>query len=283
MIRIINGVAYESKTLDTINIQALDLGNGHLEVCGQRARSWEELDWSPLAVGHYLEALERHREETREEREALSLKMAAKRAATRVRRLCKVMGADTMLTGTYKANQLDLALCKRHVKEFIRRVTRTIPSFRAVVAFEQQDRGAWHFHLACEKVPAALRSSGVKIKSYEFLRRIWRSVVGDLGGNIDVSQGENKKRSPARIASYLSKYLMKAFAEGDKWSNRWTRYGAIEVPQPLKLGQFASMRHAVEACYHLIDDQAQVVDRFLSRWQDVFFLVVENQRITSPP
>lgn len=279
MIKIIDGVAYESKSGNRARLVAHDLGNGHLEAVAMRERVWSELDWSPMAIEMYLEAVERHREETAEDRAAKSLEMAARRAAGRVRRLCKVMGADTMITGTYRANQCDLALCKRHVKEFVRRASRQIKDFRVVVAFEPQERGAWHFHAACERISPLLGHPGAKVKSFNLLRAIWRSVVGELGGNIDVSQGGNKKRSPARIAAYLSKYLMKAFEDGEKGSNRWTKYGEVEVPKPLQLGAFEDMRAAVAAAYELVDGCASVVNQYLGRWSDVFFIVVENQSV----
>lgn len=281
MIRIIDGVAYESKRGTRAKLMAHDLGNGHLEVVAQTEQVWQESDMSPLSIGMYLEALERHRDETEEERAALSIQMAAKRAATRVRRLCKVMGADTMLTLTYKANQTDLALCKRHLKEFVRRLVRIIPNFRAVCAFEQQERGAWHVHIACERILSTLKKGGEKFKSFRLLLEVWRSVTGELGGAVNVSQGATKKRSPARIASYLSKYLMKAFSKGEKWSNRWTKYGEVEAPKPVQLGYFASMGAAVVAAYELIDGAASVVNQHLGKWCDVFFIVVENQVLPS--
>lgn len=279
MIRIINGVAYESKHGTGAKLLAHDLGNGHLEVVAMREQVWIELDWSPLAIEDYLAAVERHREETIAERQAQALAMAARRAAGRVRRLCKVMGADTMLTLTYKVNQTDLALCKKHLKEFVRRVSRKIKGFRAVCAFERQTRGAWHVHMAVERIAPLLGFRDTKVKSFNLLRSIWRSVVGDCGGNVDVANSK-KQRSPARIAAYLSKYLLKAFVEGGKGSNRWTKYGDVECPKPLQFGRYQDMAAAVVAAFDLVDDCGTVVNQHLGKWSDVFFLVVENQAFT---
>lgn len=285
MIRIItipgggDKIAVQSTRADTVSLTAHDLGNGHLEVVATADRQWEELDWSQRQIETLLANRLKWPDHTPEELELASLKASANRAKSKVRRLCKVMGADCMLTATYRENVTDLALTKRHLKEFVRRVTRAIPGFRAVCAFEQQERGAWHVHMACERVPASLVRAGVKLKSFNVLRAIWRSVTGESGGTINVSQGGSKNRSPARIAAYLSKYLIKAFEDGDKWSNRWTRFGAIECPKPLRLGQYNSMLAAVAAAYELVDGCASVVNQHLGRWQDVFFLVVENQRL----
>ena len=141
-----------------------------------------------------------------------------------------------------------------------------------------RSRGAWHVHMACERVPSSLVRSGVKLKSFNVLRAVWRSVTGEAGGNVDLSQGYGKARSPARIAAYLSKYLMKAFSDGEKGSNRWTRFGGIELPKPIRLGQFPSMLAAITASFALVDHQSVVVNQHLGKWQDVFFLVIEGQR-----
>lgn len=272
-------IAFASSRAETVTLKAHDLGNGHLEVVATADRVWEELDWSQRKIQTLLDNREKWPDQTEEEREAASLKASAQRAKSRVRRLCKVMGADCMLTLTYRANQTDLALCKKHLKEFVRRVNRTIKGFRAVCAFEQQERGAWHVHMAVERVSSSLEYKGVKLKSYNVLRAIWRSVVGDLGGNVDLSSGKGKNRSPARIAAYLSKYLMKAFEDGDKGSNRWTRFGDVECPKAIELGSYQSMREGIAAAFSLVDQSADVVNKFLGRWGDVFFLVVEGQTV----
>lgn len=269
--------AVKSEKTGRVSVSAHDLGNGHLECVATADREFIDLEWSEKKIDRYLANVARWPDKTPDELAALALEASAKRAKSKVRRLCKVMGADAMMTLTYRANVGDLALAKRHLKEFVRRVTRVIPGFRAVCAFERQERGAWHVHMACERVSSSLEYHGIKLKSFNVLRAVWRSVTGELGGNVDLSQGHQKKRSPARIAAYLSKYLMKAFSEGEKWSNRWTRFGDIELPKPLQLGRFASMIEAVSACYQLVDSSAEVVNQYLGRWQDVFFLVVENQ------
>ena len=59
------------------------------------------------------------------------------------------------------------------------------------------------------------------MRSYDLLRAIWRAVVGDLGGNVDVSRSNAARRSSARIAAYLSKYIGKGLQSvegGDSYS-----------------------------------------------------------------
>lgn len=270
MIRIIDGVAYEGKGADFFNVKAHDLGNGHLEVTASRGLQWVELDWSKGVISDHLEMLEAYREEHADELRERHAESAAKRAKKRVRQLCKAMGADTMLTLTYRANVTDLERCKADLKEFNRRVKRIIPGFRFVAAFEQQERGAWHVHMATERLPATLPSStGVKVKSFNVIRAIWRGVTKDNGGNIDVANTKrNSQRSAARIAQYIAGYIMKAFKDGALHSNRWTKYGDFDVPPPLKLGQVLSLRDAVEVAYGLLSDAHQIAMDKLDRWKD---------------
>ncbi|WP_406623060.1 hypothetical protein [Acidovorax sp. SDU_ACID1] len=215
-------------------VKAHDLGAGHIEVSGVERTCWQELGWTAGQIQDYLDMLADPDHQSDVDKRARALEVAANRAKTRVRKLCKAMGADTLMTLTYKGNQQDLALCKAHLKEFVRRVRRVIPDFRAVCGFEQQKRGAWHVHMATVRLPASLKArNGVLVKSWNVLRAIWRSVTKAHGGNVDISaRKRHSQRTAARIAAYLSKYITKAFEEGDKWSNRWTKFGDVEVPPP---------------------------------------------------
>lgn len=285
MIRIIDGTAYEGKYGSRINVKAHDLGNGHLEFSGVRNTDWAELDWSALAIEHYLEAVARDKEERVEELAQKRLNIAAGHAKRRVRRLCKAMGVNTLLTLTYRANVVDLARCKADLKEFVRRLKRVLPDFRAVCCFERQERGAWHVHLATIRFPGVLAArNGVKVKSFNVIRAVWRSVTKDNGGNVDVSNTKRgASRSSAKIAAYIAKYISKAFQEGEAGSNRWTKFGNCDLPAPVDLGSFGTMHEVVSACYALVDQCASVVDQHLSRWDDWFFLIIEKQLSGSTP
>lgn len=273
-------MAFESKGAAHYNLKGHELGNGHLEVTASRGLEWQELQWSPIALELYLESVIRIREEDPELVRSRNAERAAKRAKTRVRHLCKAMGADTMLTLTYRENVLDLELCKAHVKAFNRRMERLIPGFRFVAAFEQQDRGAWHVHMATERLPATLPSSnGVKVKSFNVVRAVWRAVTKELGGNIDVANTKrNSQRSPARIAQYIAGYIVKAFKEGALHSNRWTKYGDFDVPPAVQLGQVSSIREAVAIAYGLLSDCHSIAMDRLDKWQDWFVIHAETKK-----
>lgn len=258
-------------------VRAHDLGNGHVEVTGIERTCWQELDWTPGQIQDHLDMLDAA-EVDEDEQRARALRVAANRAKTRVRKLCKAMGADTLMTLTYRANQSDLALCKKHLKEFVRRVRRLIPEFRAVCGFEQQQRGAWHVHMATVRLPASLQAAnGVKVKSWNVLRAIWRAVAKEHGGNVDVSaRKRHSQRTAARIAAYLSKYITKAFEEGEKWCNRWTKFGDVEVPAPVDLGEFEDAAAGLRAA-GLIYMGGRVDTMHMSRFGDWFFFAFEGQ------
>lgn len=207
-------------------------------------------------------------------RKALCLSVAANRAKANIRRLCKTINADALLTLTYRANQQDLAVCKRHLKEFVRRLRRVCPGFAAVAGFERQKRGAWHVHLAC---PARLMAMGHGVKSFNVIRAIWRSVTGDLGGNIDVSKRFRAHRSScARIAAYVSKYITKAFSEGDKWSNRWTRFGDMAIADAIRL-ETDSLRDLIIHAYRTVGASGEVAGAVIGAEAAWFFFAGEGQ------
>lgn len=209
-----------------------------------------------------------------EARRALSLRVAANRAKTRVRKFCKVIRADSLLTLTYRVNMQDLQRCKRHLREFVRRLRRVCPNFRAVATFERQKRGAWHVHLA---TPRLVLVAGEGVKSYNLIRAIWRSVTGEDGGNIDVSRRYRAGRmSAAKIAAYISKYIVKAFEEGESESNRWTRFGEMEIPPALDLGVIRCAREMIESLYQLLDPGFEVATAIYSRFGDWFYLAAES-------
>ena len=278
------GIWFESKTSPDEHVMRLfELGNGHREVVITRPTVWQELDpkMAEMFGDTWAEADERERERTKKFREEQNRKRAARRAKTRVRRMVKVMGLDALLTLTYQANQTDQALCKRHMKEFIRRMRRLIPGFQYVAAFETQKRGAWHVHLATHALPRELpAANGVKVKSFNIVRAVWRSVVGELGGNIDQQRRKRSSRqSSSKLAAYLSKYMLKAFEDGDDWSNRYSASSGVEVPEGVMLRfKDAAMADLIGLAFDEAAPGHCEVTTWLSRWGDTFYMSTEGWR-----
>lgn len=149
----------------------------------------------------------------------------ARRARQRVRWSAKCVGADRLLTLTYRHNQEDFDLAKRHLAKFVAMCRRRWPDFKFVAVPERQERGAWHWHLA---IRGWLDISVV--------RGFWWRVLGvrihwsDAGkpvllddfispGNVDVTTPRSRGRARRvwhvdNLCAYLSKYISKAIVGG---------------------------------------------------------------------
>lgn len=288
MLKNVAGIWFESKTAeDEYVVRTYDLGNGHREAVISRPVIWQEVppelaarlgdDWRAMAD---RDAADKVKQE--EKREA-NLRRAARRATTRVRRVVKVLALDSLLTLTYRGNMTDLATAKVHLKEFVRRMRRALPGWVYVCAFERQKRGAWHMHIATHKLPLQMSAkNGVKVKSFNVVRAIWRSVTGDLGGNIDqVHRKRWSRHSTARMAAYLSKYMLKAFEDGDQWSNRYSASAGVEIPDAV-VTRWRGERLAdlIGLVYDECSTGAVDITTWLSRWGDVFYLSTEGPPIS---
>ena len=279
MQRIIGRDIYEGKFSDAYVMHMHDLGHGHREASISRAIDWEHTGtMSEDAYAMYQENLDRLHSDPDwlAEREQIHRERAARRAKTKVRRLCKAMGVDALLTLTYRENQQDLDTTKKHMKEFVRRVRRLVPGFAYVAAFERQKRGAWHVHMGIHALPFNLPWAGVKVKSYSVIRAVWRSVVGDLGGNIDQARKKRySRKTPAKMASYISKYILKAFEDGEEHSNRYSASACTLPPAVRMRFQSASMAELIALVYSEMGEPGTLTSPWLSSFGDRFFLVAE--------
>lgn len=278
MIRIIEGIAYESKPADWYKLRAVEFPNGHFEATAVRGTDWVEQEWSEIAIENYLLAKERSDAEREEEKAEQAARSACRRAQKRVRHTCKAMGVTTLCTLTYRALETDLAQVKKDLKEFNRRVLQIWPGFRFVAAYEKQKRGAWHVHLGCPSIPQMLTPKGqaIKVRSYVLLRAIWLRVTKERGGNFDAQRRkQTSRKGAAQIAAYVSKYMLKDYAEGQKWSNRYSTYGPVEIPEQLILGIVPDLQTALETVYALGLGFGELRTARLTRFQDAFYLDVE--------
>ncbi len=274
---------FDGSTGEGMRVKAHDLGNGHMEITGTAPTVWVEREWNHIALETYLERVIERREEEAEEMRERSLTIAANRAKVKVRKLCKAMGSDTLLTLTYRANETDLERSKKDLKEFVRRMRRYMPEFKAVAVYEYQARGAIHWHIATANVPRVFERKNdhgqtYQVKSFDAIRSVWRGVTKERGGNIDLARRKrNSMRSPARIASYIAKYIVKAFREGQAFTNRYSAFGDFEMGKPVDLGWFPRVLDAVSASFDCVLDSQSVVYSELSRWKDWFVLHVEQK------
>lgn len=270
------------KTYSDWVIKWRDFGNGLKEaVLFQRHvdgwRDFEALNW-PRAKAKRGES---------EDREA-SIQKAAQRAKAQCRLTCKTMLVNSLWTLTYKANVTDRDVVVKHLKEFVRRVKRVLPDFAYVWALEHQARGAYHVHLGTHSLPKVFLQGGVPVKSWDLMRRIWRSVVGDLGGNFDEAKDRNKwrrkgsmQRSAAAIARYISKYVTKSFMEDTDLNRKRWNHSDVRLPHAIR-ERFSSDCKAADLIELTL---AAVGERITSTWWDqgrqCFF--VETDDTGRPP
>jgi hypothetical protein len=175
-----------------------------------------------------LEALERKAEAARAK--------SQRRAKTNCRWKIKHGAFSSLLTLTYHENMKDFDRMHADLAAFLRIMKREIPGFQAVWAFERQQRGAWHCHMAIHRLQPHYVRRGLKVKSWVLARMAWRRIVGEDGGNIDVDghcgKGQGlRKKSLAKLAGYVSKYLTKEWDDNALFGrNMWGSTQGLRVP-----------------------------------------------------
>lgn len=207
----------------------VDLGHGHVEAVACK-----------VTVDPWKDACRRHfgqRAERGEAGDDVDTARNAARAKTKVRQLCKMLGANSLGTLTYRDNVTDRALVLKHWKAWVRRVRVVLPHFDYVAVLEPQERGSLHVHIAMRKLPSKVLYGEPGrprqlVKSWDVMRAIWRRVIGGSGGNFDESSklGRGRFARVMKIAAYIGKYVAKDFAHGLLNSKR---YFASERPQPV--------------------------------------------------
>lgn len=152
---------------------------------------------------------------------------SAKRAKQAVRLRCKAIGADRMLTLTYRENMQCTARLQKDWDAFRRRMGKH-KQFHYVATVERQERGAFHIHVAVH---------GRQV--YQLVRSIWQRIVGlssdgKQGGQINVRDPHKfgfGKSGAHKLAGYISKYITKDQDSHDLNKKRyWTSRGIV-VPE----------------------------------------------------
>jgi len=169
-------------------------------------------------------------------------KRARWKSGQRAKRNCrwkiKQAGFNELLTLTYRVNQTDLALCRKHFAAWLRKMRRAIPGFRGCWGFERQERGAWHVHVACDRLPRLMQFRGAKVVSWRVGTALWRDVVGPNNGLCFVGGRDgrfNRYRSPAKIAGYVSKYLTKDYENGEFGARMWDSSRDLTPPKAVTM------------------------------------------------
>ena len=281
MERMVNGVFFEGKYVpDSWDVRIFSV-NGHREVSARQVIEWTETG----AVGFHYEFdqpdPERDASWLAEKRER-SLRSAARRAQTQCRRVIKASNFREMLTITYKENQCDRDLCREHFAKWVRAMVYVLPKFKYCASFEKQDRGAMHVHCATNALPKWVHYKGQKIEGWRLGTEVWRSIVGQNNGLVFVGGkprwgGDKRRRnmSLAKMASYVSKYIMKDYADCPDGAQRYARSHGIELPKPehVRLTN-CSLAELIELAFQCDAGEA-VVSHRVGRWGDSYWLCTE--------
>ncbi|MES2581341.1 MAG: hypothetical protein V4627_01380 [Pseudomonadota bacterium] len=257
--------------------------NGHRELSARPVIHWEDcgdMGDHKDALGNDVPDLEVTPAEL-EERRLRCLNKAAKRATTQCRRIIKASSFDEMLTITYRENQTDRALCKKHFETWVRRMKNALPGFQYCASFEVQERGAMHIHVATHKLPKMAQYKGVKIEAWKLGTKVWRSIVGEdnglvfVGGKSRWGKGRQRKLSSAKMAAYVSKYIMKDYSDAPMGSNRYSRSNDIDPPKPTHLRLTGcSLDELIRTAFERQDGHS-IVSHRIGHWGDSYWLCTE--------
>jgi hypothetical protein len=194
-----------------------ELGNGHVESVTRKHTTLSELPawWGKSKTERWDRELGEFVDDgptARGEGDLVASRAASAKRARRAMRLrCKSLGLDVLGTLTYQENIQDRAVVLGHWKEFVRRLRRVLPGFAYVAVLEVQKRGALHVHFATRRLPRELQKDGVRVKSYNLIRAIWRSVIGGVGAFHDSSR--KTRGSVLKVSKYIAKYVGKSFEQ----------------------------------------------------------------------
>ncbi len=208
-----------------IAVRARYFANGQVEINGFPTTAWHRINDARLRA-HELKTV-RGESEHRERNEEISVR----RATQQIRVRCKQVGANQMITLSFRKNITEMDEAYPYFKEFFRRM-RLHGEFHYVAVPERQKRGAWHLHVACQGRVAKM-----------LIIKVWMRVVGFVDGKSQGycfvtnpgrsdSQRHNGKRWEShRLAAYISKYISKDVSGRDLNDKRyWTSRGIV-VPE----------------------------------------------------
>jgi hypothetical protein len=213
------------------------------------------------------------------DREA-SIERAVRRAKQEVRLLCKTMAVNSLWTLTFRQCVTDRDVALRCLDAFRRRVIKVLGEWRYVATLEKQERGAWHIHLATHALPTRLTDGGVKVKSWDVMRKIWLSCAGDLGGNFDEAKRSRRwsgrdraVRGTGAIARYIASYVAKDMVDCELNRKRYSSSRGTDIPDA-----YIALFSEDEATMHslVVSAFGAVGQRVTSTWFDakrgVFFI-----------
>lgn len=283
MERIVNGMCFTGQRVGNCYDVRTWVCNGVTERSARQVVEWTE-SLIPEGWPNYDAPDPEKDAEWLAERKELSLKKSASRAKTMCRRFIISENFNELLTLTYRENQPDRDLCKKHFSIWSKRMKRALGSFRYCASFEVQERGSMHVHIATHALPAHADYKGVKIKAWQLGTKIWRDVVGENNGLCFVG-GKSRFGTPraarsmslAKMAGYVSKYILKDFMLAPEESNRYSRSNGQLGGEVHTMRLSGSLSEIVAACFEVKDGDV-IVSHRVSKWSDSWWLSTEAVR-----
>jgi len=286
MEKIVNGLRFEGTVSENCWDVRTWICNGVMERSARRVIEWNE---SSLLEGGYVDIpyeIDPVRDaEYLVEQKEKALRSSARRAKTMCRRFIISEGFDEMLTLTYRQNQPDRELCKKHFSIWSKRMKRALGSFRYCASFEVQERGSMHVHCATHKLPKMATHKGVRIKAWQLGTKIWRDIVGADNGLCFVGAAPSKWGSSrrknmtlAKMANYVSKYILKDYETAPEEKNRYSRSNGQPGGEVHTARLNGTLPEIIAACFE-VNDGDVIVSHFASHWGDSWWLCTE----TAPP
>jgi len=213
-----------------------------------------------------------------------SVRTSIERSKRMIRKRCKQIRADRMLTLSTRVNETRIEVWSKWWDAFRRRLN-NIQAFHYVAVLERQKRGAWHIHIAV---------SGRQ--NWKLLRSVWISVVGKTGtdGAVNDSIRSYNKRCVFRkvggkgramrhlIATYIAKYVGKGANDiGFNKKRYWSSKGVVlpETTTYAHLGAESGAGDAVAAAYRCVDENGadfNSAQLFWNRGIGVFWMATGN-------
>ena len=205
-------------------------------------KQWVELSWGRLDPVQGKRG-EKGASRNRKMNEA----RARGRAKGTIRKKCLTIGADHLVTLTYRANVEDRERVLHDLGRLRRALSRSGCSMPYVAVLERQQRGALHPHLAVKG-----------FQDVRLLRRCWYKIVGNGQGQVNV-RGPRPGSSPVKLARYLSKYISKDFDNMPREFEEHRYFCSLGVKVPTEKHEFVLDRRATDVerkMYSLIRQEA---------------------------
>lgn len=278
MQRIVDGILFEAQVAPDQWEVSTWRANGVMERSVRPVMEWRELGPVPP-----LDEWDEERDAALlEEKRLLSLKKAAQRAKRQCRRIIISEGFDEMLTITTRAIY-DEKTFKRYFKEWVRRMRKALGGiYRYCAGFEPQERGAYHAHVACYRLPKHAQHKGVSVPGWRLGTEVWRSIVGADNGLVFVG-GKSKTGLPrrqaftlAKMAAYVSKYIMKDYAKLAPGANRYSHSDGAPVPEVERLRLRGTLAEILAVTFECAVGDV-VLSHRLSHWRDSAWLCTERR------